>query len=272
MSGKSKLLEFAETILNEGPGCVTIVLALTLLFSILGLALVDPIIGAASMSSLTGNTLAGWLVSLATTAIIMVPFAVVTYLITKQFKLSVMGWVGVVLILLIALTAAIYDVKYDGLSLDIYKYGKFINPEIEISDEATRQAHNEGRWILRLLSTVGDASAGFLLGMFPLLNDLLKTVLQSVKPNNDTAPTNAKHEDKPANAPTDTKADGSDKKKYKAYTKDPNGTAKQGFLYFPGRGWVLPASIPADVAYDTVDGSAPSPTPAPKPAPKTPAN
>jgi len=208
-SKKSKLEIFAETILQEGPGCVSIVLAVILVGSVLGLALFDPIVGAKAGEYLTGSAEAGWLLSLATTAIIMIPFAGVAYIIAKNSnksadeKMSGWAWAGIVGVLVVAIAAASFDVYFDGLALDVYRWGKFIDPNVEILDAATRQGHQLGRWAFRLISVIGDAGAGLLLGLFPILYDLFRTLTNQAKGNSSSHnPAPAQRHPTPAEPPS----------------------------------------------------------------------
>ena len=156
-----------EKVFSAGPPIVAIVSFLLALAAIIAMLLLDVVVGR-YVSGYMSNTRVGWFFSLATTGLVMAIIGTALYGRREGWSTQV-----VMTLVVVALVPAGIDIYFDGLSVDIIRFGHFIIVENELP-VADQMPHTLFRIMVGALSAVGEPLAATSVIIFPVMRELFK--------------------------------------------------------------------------------------------------
>lgn len=161
-----------DTLYDAGPYIVAIVSFVIAIASLIALQAVDIIAGRFTDGYFTTMDY-GWYYSLATTGIVLATTGTAMYAWRERWNPILIG-----ALVLIALVPIGIDCYFDSLSVDVIKYGHFINPAIQFAnDPATIIPYRLFRIMVAFLSAIGEPLAAASVILFPVIKELIKGVI-----------------------------------------------------------------------------------------------
>lgn len=159
-----------DKVFAMGAPIVALVSFLVALASLIAMLLVDVLVGQ-YFGSYMANPEVGWYVSLATTGLNIAIIGTALYGYREGWPTAlVMG------ILIVGLFPVGIDMYFDGITVDIIRFGRFVIVETDLT-LAEQLPHSLFRIMIAALSAVGEPLAATSVIIFPVMRELFKGVL-----------------------------------------------------------------------------------------------
>jgi hypothetical protein len=158
-----------EKLYSSGPYIIAIVSFLIATFSLVALLVVDLITGAYA-GEYMANPSFGWFFSFGTTGVSLASIGLAMYSWRERWNV----WLTIVLLLVSFVPIGI-DIYFDGMAVDIIRFGHFILVEQDLS-AAEKLPHQLFRIMVGALSAVGEPLAATSVIVFPVLKELFRGV------------------------------------------------------------------------------------------------
>jgi hypothetical protein len=166
---------FLDSMYSAGPYIVGIFNFIVALGCLVALGIFDLVIGRYTAGYIASEGWLAWFTSAAETGLIIGIFGTAIY-----------GWrhgwptFVVVIVVIVGLIPASIDVYFDGMSVDILRFGHFIIPSEQFADSPAQiMPYNLYRVMFGSLSAVGEPLTASSVIVFPVIRELLRKVLSS---------------------------------------------------------------------------------------------
>lgn len=166
---------FLDTMYQAGPYIVGIFNFLVALGCLVALGMFDLVMGRFSASYVASAGWLAWFTSAATTGLILGIFGTAIYGWRQGWPYWVVG-----IVVAIGMIPASIDVYFDGMAVDILRFGHFIVPSQQFANSpAEVMPYNLYRVMFGALSAVGEPLTASSVIIFPIIRELLRKVLSS---------------------------------------------------------------------------------------------
>lgn len=158
---------------TAGPYVIAIVSFLIALVALMALLAVDVITGQYTASHMS-NEQFGWFSSFATTGLVLALIGTAMYGYREGWS-----WKALLPLVIVSMVPVCIDVYFDGLSVDIIRFGQFIIPSQHFgAGSAEVIPHQLYRVMVGALSAVGEPLAAGSVIIFPIMKELFKGIFQ----------------------------------------------------------------------------------------------
>jgi hypothetical protein len=163
-----------DTIFGLGPHIIALTsfaLSLTALIALVGM---DAVTGKFSSTHMMNNNEGmGWFMSLGTTGVVLALVGMVMYSIRERWHIAI-----ILLFIAMAAIPVCIDIYFDGMSVDIIRFGQFVDlsamPPGIVLPMAEILPHKLFRVMVGALSAVGEPLAALSVIIFPIMRELFK--------------------------------------------------------------------------------------------------
>lgn len=164
---------FTERLFDSGPYILAIISFCVIVGSLAALENLDLVIGKVTAAYMFQGQY-GWLMSAATTGLTAAMIGMFFYAWRERWK-----WYIIIPLAIFALIPASIDVINDAMSVDILRYGHFINTSVQFAGDPTEaMMHNLYRVLVGGISAVGEPIAVGCVVIFSLVKDIFRGVFR----------------------------------------------------------------------------------------------
>lgn len=160
---------WADKLFDSGPGLLAVLGWLIALVCLGSLEIMDIVIGQIIASYMTRGQY-DWLLSLATTGLALALIGALFYGWRDRWNWMILAVIGVLAFIPVSI-----DVLNDAMSIDILRFGHFIDTSVQFPNEPIEALmHNLYRVMLGAMSTLGEPIAAASIIVFPIMKELFK--------------------------------------------------------------------------------------------------
>lgn len=170
MRNNAKGTRVLEGILDAGPYIIIGASFLIGILSIIALLGVDIYTGKVVGSHMSKEDIFGWLISFATTGLIVAAVGVFVKGWEKEWNVLALGTIGVIVLALLGI-----DAYFDGISVDIKRFGEIVDTSTMLTAPEAL-AHNLFRILVAGVSLVGEPLATMSVMFFPVMKEFLASL------------------------------------------------------------------------------------------------